>query len=64
MSVYIGDLISKVQVQDSTGLSPKTMAEILRVTARAMDERDEHKARVDAERRVTGGVRDEIEGEA
>ena len=40
MSVYIGDLISKVQVQDSTGLSPKTMAEILRVTARAMDELD------------------------
>ena len=64
MSVYIGDLISKVQVQDSTRLSPKTMAEILRATARAMDERDEHKARVDAERRVTGGVRDEIEGEA
>jgi hypothetical protein len=36
---------------------------IVTATLRAVDEQHEHRARVEAERQVTSGVRDELEGE-
>lgn len=63
MDVHIDELSSTVRlVNGVAALSPATMAEILRVVMQAVEQREQHKTRVDAERRVTGGVADEMEG--
>ncbi len=65
MEVQIGEIVSTVRAVDGASiLAPRTLAEIVRVVLEAVREREEHAARVRAEQRVTGGVRDELEGEA
>jgi hypothetical protein len=64
MEVNIGDMVSTVRaVDDSTLLAPRTLERIIEVVLRAVREREEHQARVNAEQRVTGGVRAEMEAE-
>ncbi len=64
MQVHINEIASTVRhVEGSTSLSPALMQEIIRLVLKAIDEREAHGRRVDAERRVTSGVRDELEGE-
>lgn len=64
MEVNIGDLTSTVRVvDDSALLAPRTLDRIIQVVLRAVQEREQHQGRVNAEQRVTGGVRSESEGE-
>jgi hypothetical protein len=63
MDVHIEEIASTVRLVNGPALlAPSTMAEILRAVMKAIEEREQHKSRVDAERRVTGGVADEMEG--
>lgn len=65
MQVHINEIASTVrQVDGSASLSPAQMEEIIRLVLKAIDEREAHGQRVVAERRITSGVRDEMEGEA
>jgi hypothetical protein len=64
MQVHINEIASTVRtVEGSAVLSPAQMQEIIRLVLKAIEERDAHNQRVNAERRVTSGVRDEMEGE-
>ena len=64
MDVEIGDVVTTVKAVDgSTLASPEVLRQILKIVMRAIDERDAHKKRVDAERRVTGGVAQERDAE-
>ncbi len=65
MEVHIEEIVSTVRTVDGTSvLAPRTLAEIVRAVLEAVRQREEHDRRVRAEQRITGGVRDEIEGEA
>jgi hypothetical protein len=64
MQVHINEIASTVRtVEGSSSLSPAVMQEIIRLVLKAIEERDAHNQRVNAERKVTSGVRDEMEGE-
>ena len=63
-NVHIGEIVSEVRTTDGgAGISPRMEAAMRRLAAAVYEEREQYKARVDAERRITGGVRDEMEGE-
>jgi hypothetical protein len=65
MQVHINEIASTVRnVEGSSSLSPSQMEEIIRLVLKAIQEREAHGQRVQAERRVTSGIRDEMEGEA
>ena len=65
MQVHINEIASTVRnVEGSSSLSPSQMEEIIRLVLKAIEEREAHGQRVNAERRVTSGIRDEMEGEA
>jgi hypothetical protein len=59
MDVYFGTIESSVRL----GEGGTRMDEILRKVMALVDEREEHTKRVQDERRVTGGVRDEMEAD-
>ena len=64
MQVHINEIASTVRtVEGSAVLPPAQMQEIIRLVLKAIEERDAHNQRVNAERKVTSGVRDEMEGE-
>jgi len=64
MEVHIGELVSTVRAVDGDALlTPQTLQKIVEVVLKAIDDRDGHRRRVDAERRVSDGVRGELEGE-
>jgi hypothetical protein len=60
MEVEIGELSSSVRVTDTEALlSSSVRAELARELLRAIDERQACRERQRAERRVSGGVREE-----
>lgn len=62
--VEIGEIVSNVRVFDSGSvLHPHTLHTIVAAVMRALDERERHAAQVKAERRITQGVRAELEGD-
>jgi|GEM_PF-6449627 len=64
MQVHINEIASTVRhVEGSSSLSPSHLEEIIRLVLKAIEEREAHGRRVDAERRVTSGVRDDMERE-
>ena len=64
MEVNIDELVSTVHAVDSEALlAPQTLEKIVRLVLRAVREQEEHRARVRAEQRITGGVREELEGD-
>lgn len=64
MQVHINEIASTVRnVDGSSSLSPSQMEEVIRLVLKAIEEREAHGQRVNAERRVTSGIRDEMEGE-
>jgi hypothetical protein len=64
MDVHINEIASTVRsVEGSSPLAPSQIQEIIRLVLKAIEEREAHGQRVNAERRVTSGVRDEMEGE-
>jgi len=48
-------------VDEDSWLAPHRMERIVNAVLRVMDERDAHRARVAAEQRISGGVREEQE---
>jgi hypothetical protein len=57
MDVEIGELSSTVRAVDRNSiLSPKTMDHILRVVLQAVRDDRDHTRRVQAEKKVSGGV--------
>jgi len=64
MEVNIENLVSTVRAVDGDSLlAPKTMEKILRAVMEAINLREEHQRRANAERKVTGGVQAEQEEE-
>ncbi len=64
MEVNINDVVSTVRAVDGDSLlAPQTMEKIVRAVLVAMNERESHRARVRAEQRISGGVREEQEME-
>jgi hypothetical protein len=64
VEVRIGEIVSSVHAVDGDALlAPQTLEKIVRAVLRAVDERESHARRVRAEQRVSGGVREELEGE-
>lgn len=64
MEVHIGELVSTVRAVDGEALlAPQTLKKIVEVVLKAVEEREGHRRRVDAERTVSSGVRGELEGE-
>jgi hypothetical protein len=60
MDVEIGEVVSSVRAVDGDALlSAPTMERIVRAVLRAMSEEERHRERVESERRISGGVRDE-----
>jgi hypothetical protein len=60
--VNISQITSTVTaVDEDSWLAPHRMERIVRAVVRVMDERDAHRARVNAEQRISGGVREEQE---
>jgi hypothetical protein len=65
MEVNISEVVSTVRAVDGDSvLAPETLARIVRAVMQAMNERDEHRSRVHAEQRISGGVRAEQEEES
>ncbi|HET9580506.1 MAG TPA: hypothetical protein VFP44_21950 [Usitatibacter sp.] len=65
MNVEIGEVTSTVRAVDSEALlSPRMMQRLVAAVADEIQARDQHDARVRAERRVTGGVSAERDEEA
>jgi hypothetical protein len=65
MEVNIGEVVSNVRVVDGDSvLSPATLRTIVEAVMQAVAEREMHEQRVRAERRVTSGVRGELEEES
>jgi hypothetical protein len=63
--VEIEEIVSNVRVFDSgAALNPHTLQTIVTAVLRAVDERERYRERIRAERQITSGVRDELEGEA
>jgi hypothetical protein len=64
MDVQIGEINSTVRAVDGQSLlTPQLLNEIIRAVMAEMEARSLHDRRVRAEQRVTGGVRQEMEGE-
>jgi hypothetical protein len=64
MEVEINDIISTVRAVDGDALlTQPTLAKIVQAVLEAVLEREEHRMRVQAEQRISGGVRDELEEE-
>jgi hypothetical protein len=65
MEVQINEIVSSIRTVDQQQLlSPKLIQRLTHEVMRAMDERDAHRRRVNDERKITSGVRDEQEGES
>lgn len=57
MEVNIEELVSNVRAVDGDSvLSPKTMEKIVRTVLEAVHRKEQHRQRVQGERRVSGGV--------
>lgn len=56
MEVHINDIVSTVHAVDGDSLSPRKMEELMQGFLRAVDQRDDHRRNVLAERRITAGV--------
>jgi hypothetical protein len=57
MDVEIGEVSSTLRTVDSDlPLSPQTLQRLVQMVVRAVREGHEHERRVQAERRITGGV--------
>ena len=64
MEVRIDEIASTVRAVDGDSLlSPQAMKTIVRAVLEAVRDREEHRARVAAEKRISRGVRQELEGE-
>jgi hypothetical protein len=64
MEVNIGEVVSSVRAVDGDSLlAPKTLEKIVEAVLQAVREQEEHRARTRAERQISSGVRDELEGE-
>jgi hypothetical protein len=64
MDVEIGEVVTTIRAVDgSTLASPEVLRQIVKVVLRAVEEREAHSKRVNAERRVTGGVSQERDAE-
>jgi|HubBroStandDraft_3_1064219.scaffolds.fasta_scaffold294954_2 hypothetical protein len=62
MEVNIEDVVSTIRAVDGDSvLSPKTMEKIVRTVLEAVHQREQHRKRVQTERKVTGGVQEEQE---
>jgi len=62
MEVNIEELVSSVRAIDGDSvLSPKTMEKIVRTVLEAVQMKEQHRMRVQAERKITGGVQEEQE---
>lgn len=65
MEIRIGDIVSAIRAVDTEQLlSPPLLARIVTEVLRAVDEREDHRARVADERRVTRGLRDALDRRA
>jgi len=63
--VEIDELSSKVNYREGEGSMPANMRQYIReVAAEAVEDYLRRQQQLLAERRITGGVRDELEGEA
>ncbi len=64
MDVHIGEVVSTVRAVDGDALlESRTLEKIVNAVLQAVREQEEHRARMRVERRITGGVLDEQEGE-
>jgi hypothetical protein len=64
MEVHINDIVSSVRTVDGDSLlAPQTLAKIVQAVLAAVREQEEHRMRVRAEQRISGGVRNELEEE-
>ncbi len=64
MDVHIGDIVSTVRTGDGDSLlAPQTLAKIVEAVLLAVQEQEEHRSRVRAEQRISGGLSDEQEAE-
>ena len=62
MEVNIGEIVSTVRTVDGDSLlTPQTLEKIVRVVLAAVNEQEEHRKRVCAEQRISGGVAEELE---
>lgn len=62
MRIDVGRIESLVRTVDSDSvLTAKSMARIVREVINYLDDREEHRARIRAEQRITRGVRYELE---
>jgi hypothetical protein len=62
MEVNIEELVSNIRIVDGDSvLSPKTMERIVGTVLEAVNMKEQHRMRVQAERKVTGGVQEEQE---
>jgi len=65
MEVQINEIVGSIRTVDQQQLlSPKLLQRLVHEIMRAIEERDAHKRRIKDERKITSGVRDEIEGES
>jgi hypothetical protein len=65
MDVHIGEVTSTVHATDANApLSPQKMHQILDIVMKAVKDEQQHAARVQAEKKISSGVRDEQEGES
>ena len=64
MDVEIGTMASTVRAVDGDSLlAPQTLDKIVRLVLQAVQDAEQHGRRVRAERRITGGVRAEVDAE-
>ena len=64
MEVEIGNIVSTVRAVDGDSLlTPQTFEKIMRAVLQALDDQEEHRKRVRAERRISSGVSKEREEE-
>jgi hypothetical protein len=64
MDIDIGEVQSSVRaVDDKTLLTPHVLQRIVALVVREVELRDRHRRRVDDERRVSGGVASDLDGE-
>ncbi len=65
MEIEIGELLSTIHTVDGDSvLAPQTMEKIIRAVLRAVQDGEEHRKRVRAEQRITGGIAEEQEEES
>ena len=64
MDVIIGEVVANVRAVDGrTLVTPEVLGQIVSAVLQAVDAREQHRERVRAERRITGGVAEEREQE-